>query len=226
MYGGGYSGGGGGGGLPTGVTQAAGKNLVVTAQAATDVPLTVQLAASQSANGVELKRDGDATAFSGINSNGFFFGTAIYGNSGGTDLLYIGASNPTVAPARVYGGAFNLTIPAYHEQSPAQITANQNNYALTYYSGAAARLSSDASRNITGIDWGQATTTTNGTGMLHKMIFNVGAQPIVLTHEDAASTAGNRFLNSTGASITLSANQAADLYYDFTTARWRVFKKT
>lgn len=58
-----------------------------------------------------------------------------------------------------------------------------------------------------------------------RMIINVGSNNIVLKHEDANSTAANRFLNSTGADITLSANQAADLYYDEQNTRWRVFKR-
>ena len=57
------------------------------------------------------------------------------------------------------------------------------------------------------------------------IIINVGSNNLILANENASSTASNRFTNSTGADITLSANQAADLIYDNTSARWRVFKR-
>ena len=101
-----------------------------------------------------------------------------------------------------------------------QITSNQNNYDIavpSYF----LRASSDASRDITGMI---VSNTTRQDGETHVFV-NVGTQNIVLKHEDAGSTAANRFLCSTGADITLSANQAADLIYDGTTQRWRVFKR-
>lgn len=103
--------------------------------------------------------------------------------------------------------------------SPAQITADQNNY----NSGGSSlyqRWSTDASRNITGMTF----TTAQVDGQTH-VIVNVGSNNIVLVHESASSTAANRFLNSTGADITLAANQAADVFYDSTSARWRVYKR-
>lgn len=103
-------------------------------------------------------------------------------------------------------------------RTPAQITADQNNY----NPGGVSRFqrwSSDAARNVTGLTF----STTQVDGQSH-LIVNIGAQNIVLKHQDAASAAANRFLNSTGADITLSAEQAAEIVYDNTTARWRVYK--
>lgn len=103
--------------------------------------------------------------------------------------------------------------------SPAQITADQNNYnpaGSSYFQ----RWNSDASRNITGLTF----TAAPVDGQTH-VIVNVGAQPIVLVNQSASSTAANRFLCSTGADITLSADQAADVIYDGTSQRWRVFKR-
>lgn len=102
--------------------------------------------------------------------------------------------------------------------SPAQITANQNNYNPGGL-GHLQRWNSDASRNVTGMTF----TTAQVDGQEH-VICNVGAQDIVLTNEDAASTAANRFLNMSGANITLSANNCAFSIYDNTTARWRTSK--
>jgi hypothetical protein len=103
--------------------------------------------------------------------------------------------------------------------SPAQITSNQNNYnpgTPSLY----LRLNTDVSRSITGLVF----STIQVDGQTH-VIVNVGSADIVLKHQDASSTAGNRFLNSSGADITLTANQIADVWYDATTARWRVTKR-
>lgn len=115
------------------------------------------------------------------------------------------------------GGTFGMAA-----ATPAQITSNQNDYqplsginsARSYFQ----RWSTDASHNITGLSFGQVSGETH-------LIVNVGTNNIVLINESASSTAGNRFHNSTGADITLSADQAADVIYDSTTARWRVFKR-
>jgi hypothetical protein len=111
-----------------------------------------------------------------------------------------------------FGGGTFATKPA----SPAQITSNQNDYnpGVSFF----LRLSSDASRNVTGLSVSQFE------GEAH-LIVNVGSNDIVLKHQDAGSTAANRFLCSTGADITLTAGQAADVLYDPTTTRWRVFKR-
>ncbi len=98
--------------------------------------------------------------------------------------------------------------------SPAQITANQNDYNPTGLADAAVlRLSTDASRNITSIAGG-----ADGRVLL---IHNVGAFNIVLKDDDGATgTAGNRFALSTD--ITLLPDQSALIQYDSTTSRWRM----
>lgn len=101
--------------------------------------------------------------------------------------------------------------------TPAQVTANQNDYAPGGTS-LFQRWSTDASRNITGLSLSQVD------GQIH-VVINVGSNNMVLQHQNASSTAANRFLNSTGADITLSATQAADLIYDGTQSRWLVFKR-
>ena len=108
---------------------------------------------------------------------------------------------------------------AFKPCSPSQITGNQNNYnpgCSSHY----LRLNTDASRNLTGMVF----STAQVDGQTH-VIVNVGSADIVLKHQDAASTDVNRFLNSTGADITLTANQMADCWYDGTTQRWRVSKR-
>lgn len=108
--------------------------------------------------------------------------------------------------------------PSPKTNSPPQITSSQNNFnpgPPALYQ----RWLTDASRNVTGLLFSAAAVD----GQTH-YIWNIGTQNIVLTNQDAASTAANRFLNTTGADITLSANQMALCVYDLTTARWRTSK--
>jgi hypothetical protein len=110
------------------------------------------------------------------------------------------------------GQPFRLSSAAV---SPTAITSNQNNYDLGGQ-GLFVRLSSDASRNVTGL---LATTVVDG--QTH-YIWNVGAQDIVLVNQSASSSAANRFLTSTGADLTITAGKCALVQYDLTTAGWRV----
>ena len=97
--------------------------------------------------------------------------------------------------------------------TPAQFTANQDNYAPT--SGGSTtlwRLTSDASRDLTGIQAGSADL---------KLLFNVGSFDIVLKDESASSTAANRF--ALNGDITLQPDNSVGLWYDSTSSRWRAF---
>lgn len=96
--------------------------------------------------------------------------------------------------------------------SPAQITANQNDYNPANLATASVlRLTSDASRTITGI--------VDGVDGRVLTILNVGTNPIVLSNQNASSTAANRF--AIGANITIGADQSASFIYDATSQRWR-----
>lgn len=98
------------------------------------------------------------------------------------------------------------------ENTPAQITANQNNYDPGSYD--VLRLTSDASRTITGL--------VGGMKGRRLTLWNVGSYNIVLAHQSSSSLAVNRIMSSTGANVTLSPNNKKELYYDFTTERWRL----
>lgn len=96
--------------------------------------------------------------------------------------------------------------------SPTQITSNQNDYSPTGLSTSAVlRLSSDASRDITGLAGG-----SSGRVLL---LQNVGSFNIVLKDESGSSGAANRL--ALLADLTLLPDQAALLVYDSTSARWR-----
>lgn len=107
--------------------------------------------------------------------------------------------------------SLHTPYPVLNENTPAQLTANVDNYAPGDY--AILRMSADVSRNITGISGGKK-------GRLLKII-NVGTQTIVLAHQSASSSAANRIITSTAANISLAASDAIELYYDSTDSRWR-----
>ncbi len=154
------------------------------------------------------------------------------------DLTICGFVERNLSEYIIVGSPANGQIPAYNSttsklqwttpasgggavpDSPTQLTADQNNYQAGTGRSMFYRLSSDASRSITGFN---PAGGTNQDGELHYFI-NVGSNNIVLVNESASSTAGNRFLNVTGADITLAANEMAMLIYDNTSARWRVAK--
>ena len=97
--------------------------------------------------------------------------------------------------------------------SPGQITADQNDYDPAGLSTSSVlRLSSDASRGITGLSGG-------GDGRIVAII-NTGTNNIVLTDASTSSSAANRF--GFGADITLSSKQSAVLWYDATDSRWKL----
>ena len=98
--------------------------------------------------------------------------------------------------------------------SPTQLTADVNNYAPS--NASTWRLSSDASRNITGL-----LSTYIMVGRILTII-NVGSNNIVIQNLNTGSTSTNRIITGTGADITLTANKSSQLIYDFTTLNWRV----
>lgn len=120
-----------------------------------------------------------------------------------------GAVPPAIIVNTIQGG---LIIDG--DLSPAQLTANTDNYAPTGIQGAhILRLSTDASRDLTGIAGG--VTMVDGRELT---IVNIGAQNLVLKN-DVTSTAANRFL--LGADVTVTPEQAVRIIYDGTSSRWR-----
>lgn len=101
--------------------------------------------------------------------------------------------------------------------SPAQLTADQNDYSPTDWATASAmRLSTDASRAVTGF---AAPSPARARAVL---VSNVGAEALVLANQSASSVADNRIITGTGADLTVAADSSVLLVYDETTERWRV----
>ena len=111
------------------------------------------------------------------------------------------------------GGTFGAVA-----TSPAQITANQNDYnpgGSSYQQ----RWNSDAARDVTGLTFASAQVA----GQTH-VIHNVGSFNIILRNQSGSSATSNRFQTSTNTDLTLYPNDTAVAVYDATTARWRVAK--
>lgn len=104
--------------------------------------------------------------------------------------------------------------------SPAQLTADTHNWAPTGYDATTQviRASTDASRTLTGL--------TGGSDGRVVVIRNVGFNNLVIAHENASSTAANRFTNPGSASFTLSSGTPVFLLYDSTDSRWTLIAPT
>lgn len=121
------------------------------------------------------------------------------------------ADTPRLSPKLIQTLREQDMLNASSEVTYEQVTSNQNNYYLR--EGFVHRLSTDASRNITGF--------ANVRPGRFVLIVNVGSFDIVITHQDAGSLAPNRTLSHTAASLTLNPNESVFLIYDGSTARWR-----
>lgn len=105
--------------------------------------------------------------------------------------------------------------------TPPQITSNQNDYSpdnLAFTS--VARLSSDASRNITGVDSTPLGEEGGNNGRL-LLVHNIGSFDIVMKHDDVGSIAANRFETAGGTDATILPGGAALFIYDKESFRWR-----
>jgi hypothetical protein len=121
-------------------------------------------------------------------------------------------NNPSNSP--VFTGTVDVqqALKRSGDISPPSLSASVNDYAPAGFSTASVlRLSSGGTYNVTGL-------TAAGDGRL-VAIYNYGANTILLTNEDAASAAANRF--SLGANVVLGAGQGISLIYDAISSRWR-----
>lgn len=135
--------------------------------------------------------------------------------SGNLSTLATNAAGETVI-SPYYGTHLMVGTIRAAANSPAQITSNQNNYNpgdQSYFQ----RWNTDASRNVTGLTFTKAQLD----GQRHRIV-NAGSFNIVLKHQDANSTAANRFLMSSGGDATIGPDEMVEIVYDGTTARFRV----
>jgi hypothetical protein len=157
--------------------------------------------------------------------------SAVTGETGSGALVF--GTSPTISGATLSGGTLDnapvggstastgkfttlestQTVTASGVLTPAQITANQNDYTGGGCTAVTAlRVSTDASRNVTGLSCGQ---TEGRLITLH----NVGSNDLVLLDNSVSSTAANRF--ALGSDLTLTGGQGVTFRYDDTSDRWR-----
>jgi hypothetical protein len=100
--------------------------------------------------------------------------------------------------------------------SPAQITADQNDYNPTGLADVSKlRLSCNAhGRFIGGI--------SGGVVGRFLVLDNVGSFTLDLDHDSASSTAANRIFTPSGGRFAIQPNESVILFYDATSSRWRV----
>ena len=95
------------------------------------------------------------------------------------------------------------------------LTATQSNSMRGW-----ARVVCDATGTLQGID---STAALDGDKY---ECTNVGANTLTINDNDGAAAAADQIITTTGAAITIAVDEAFDLIYDGTSARWRVYKKT
>ncbi len=106
-----------------------------------------------------------------------------------------------------------VNLPLYdinNENTPDQITANQNNYVPGNYD--VLRLSSSKTIIITGMKGG-----VKGRNL---KLFNVGDNTIVLSHQNSDSDSNNRFKFRSGTASFIESGDTVEIYYDSTQMRW------
>lgn len=140
--------------------------------------------------------------------------SAILGLSGfpvSSILITDSAAAPTFSsslpcPLGFLGGA---------EITPAALSANTNDYTPSGIATAAVvRVSATGAVNLTGL---KAATTRQ-----MKLLVNIGAFAITITHADALSSAANRFRCGGAVNITLAKLDAIWIYYDLASGVWQV----
>ena len=128
------------------------------------------------------------------------------------------AETLAVDGATEFGGPW--TKPQAAVITPPQITADQNDYRPRFLETAIwLRLSTDASRTITGIH----RSLESGLDAFRWLcIANIGNFDIVLSHNDVLSQSRNRFGCPGGVDLTIQTSECVWLWYDNNSANWRV----
>lgn len=98
-------------------------------------------------------------------------------------------------------------------ESPASWAANVNDLALGS-STRILRVSGTAARDFTGM--------VPAGGGRRILVCNVGSFDIVIKHQNAGSTAANRFICPGNVDFTLNQSDSVEVWYDTTSSRWRV----
>lgn len=144
---------------------------------------------------------------------GFQWGASASGSLVFESLDSAGAATPAVTLDPTGGTTLHKKFALAGVVSPAQITANQNDYNPANLAGAGVlRVNSDAARSVTGL--------AGGTDDRMLVLSNVGSFPITFPGQSTSSAAANRFASA----FTLAADESVWLTYDNASARWRAVR--
>lgn len=174
------------------------------------------LPTASAAAGTQIKSVNDRTAWASL--------VALYDLlTGQAESVWSGAVKLagalTVGGATTLNGTLNGPIAAA-TIAPTLANGNNNDFAPTGFANAIVVLAAAA---------GAASITGMAGGAHGRMVYvvNTGGTNVTITHQDASSSAANRFLTPTAASIVLTANQGTMWMYDTTTGlnRWRLMSK-
>lgn len=140
----------------------------------------------------------------------------------GADVFQVGTDGTMFfhqAPTFQGSATFQSAVAYSNEIVPIALSASTNNYNPTGLATAYAVLASATTPlSITGL-----AAPANGRLL---WVYNLAANAITLTHEDAASTAANRFIGRGNANVVLTAATGVMLYYSTSQARWLVHSDT
>jgi hypothetical protein len=131
------------------------------------------------------------------------------------------STNTTRSQALRVTGRSRLDGMVCHKSaSPAQITADQDDYTLPENNNGrhVIRLTTDATRTITGFAVALATAQTGDSFR----VINAGANGLVLANQDVGSAAANRIISPTGADFELGPDDVCLLWHDDVSDRWRI----
>lgn len=129
-----------------------------------------------------------------------------------SEFLTHGRRSNQMAPR---DGSELFEMQALSHTTVAQLVANTNDLDLGAQVSVA-RLSTDASRNLTGIADAAINDPEEGRTLT---LINVGSFDLVLINQSVLSAAENRF--AIGGDITLTADDGIALWYDVNDLRWR-----
>lgn len=155
------------------------------------------------------------------------YGLSLPTGSGGVLRLACQSGGNTVADFGTDGSARFLqavrtsaSLRFDSEVAPASIGADQNDYNPGSLANAAVlMLTSSLAVNLTGLTSGSVSGRT-------LWVYNVGASNITLKHQNASSTAANRFIGRGGADTVLTPNTGVQLFWSASQTRWIILGDT
>jgi hypothetical protein len=192
-------------------------------------PTLVQLVRSSNEVSFYLNGQLKGATSSGLSAptggtTGFFYlgnnsGTAWFGTLASVKLVNSALSaadlvaeyDRSLGPVYGFRGGTDVT--------PAQLTSDVNDYnPAGFETASVVRLSSDATRTITGFYANGQDPIVN-----EKYLVNVGNNDIVLAQQSASSGLDNRIISHTNSNFTLGAGESIGIFYDENETRWWTF---